>query len=87
MLFSGFLQIFALHLHCFYNPFMVLLHYFYIVFTVVLHWVFMYLICLAISCVLYRFNFVGKKLYRRLLQLGAAPLLDLGLADDQHDLG
>nr|QZX63206.1 NADPH-dependent diflavin oxidoreductase 1 [Halisarca dujardinii] len=34
-----------------------------------------------------KFNFVGKKLYRRLLQLGASSLLDLGLADDQHDLG
>lgn len=34
-----------------------------------------------------RFNFVGKKLYRRVLQLGARPLLPLALADDQHDLG
>ena len=41
-------------------------------------------------CVLlhmHRFNFVAKKLYRRLLQLGASPLVPLALADDQHDLG
>ena len=34
-----------------------------------------------------KYNFAGKKLYRRLLQLGAKPLLDLGLADDQDELG
>ncbi len=34
-----------------------------------------------------KYNFVGKKLYRRLKQLGANPLLDLCLGDDQHDLG
>lgn len=34
-----------------------------------------------------RFNFVAKKLYKRLLQLGANELLPAGLADDQHDLG
>ncbi len=34
-----------------------------------------------------RFNFVGKKLHKRLLQLGANMLLPVGLADDQHDLG
>ena len=34
-----------------------------------------------------RFNFVAKKLYKRLLMLGATALLPLGLADDQHDLG
>ncbi len=34
-----------------------------------------------------RYNFVGKKLHRRLLQLGGKPLLPLALADDQHDLG
>lgn len=34
-----------------------------------------------------KFNFAAKKLYRRLLQLGGHPLLDVGLADDQHDLG
>lgn len=34
-----------------------------------------------------RFNFVAKKLYKRLLQLGANALLPVGLADDQHDLG
>lgn len=34
-----------------------------------------------------RFNFVAKKLHKRLLQLGAKALLPVGLADDQHDLG
>uniref|UniRef100_A0A915DZ96 NADPH-dependent diflavin oxidoreductase 1 n=1 Tax=Ditylenchus dipsaci TaxID=166011 RepID=A0A915DZ96_9BILA len=33
-----------------------------------------------------KFNFAGKKVYRRLLQLGATSLVDLGLADDQHQL-
>uniref|UniRef100_A0A6Q2YE37 NADPH-dependent diflavin oxidoreductase 1 n=1 Tax=Esox lucius TaxID=8010 RepID=A0A6Q2YE37_ESOLU len=34
-----------------------------------------------------RFNFVAKKLHKRLMQLGASVLLPVGLADDQHDLG
>ncbi|KAL0861111.1 hypothetical protein ABMA27_009610 [Loxostege sticticalis] len=34
-----------------------------------------------------KFNFVGKVLHKRLLQLGATPLLDIGLCDYQHDLG
>lgn len=34
-----------------------------------------------------KFNFVAKKLYRRLLQLGAKSLLDVGIADEQHPLG
>ncbi|VDM40410.1 unnamed protein product [Toxocara canis] len=34
-----------------------------------------------------KFNFAGKKMFRRLCQLGAIPLVDLALADDQHDLG
>uniref|UniRef100_A0A8D3CNC3 NADPH-dependent diflavin oxidoreductase 1 n=1 Tax=Scophthalmus maximus TaxID=52904 RepID=A0A8D3CNC3_SCOMX len=34
-----------------------------------------------------KFNFVAKKLHKRLLQLGASSLLPVGLADDQHDLG
>jgi sulfite reductase alpha subunit-like flavoprotein len=34
-----------------------------------------------------KFNHVAKKLYRRLLQLGGRPLCDIGLADDQHDIG
>ncbi|KAL1457903.1 hypothetical protein WDU94_008083 [Cyamophila willieti] len=34
-----------------------------------------------------KFNFVAKKLQRRLESLGAAPLIGVGLADDQHDLG
>lgn len=34
-----------------------------------------------------KFNFVAKKLHKRLLQLGAGMLLPVGLADDQHDLG
>uniref|UniRef100_A0A8B9RF10 NADPH-dependent diflavin oxidoreductase 1 n=1 Tax=Astyanax mexicanus TaxID=7994 RepID=A0A8B9RF10_ASTMX len=34
-----------------------------------------------------KFNFVAKKLHKRLMQLGANALLPVGLADDQHDLG
>lgn len=34
-----------------------------------------------------KFNFVAKKLNKRLTQLGATQLLPIGLADDQHDLG
>ncbi|XP_037349979.1 NADPH-dependent diflavin oxidoreductase 1 [Talpa occidentalis] len=34
-----------------------------------------------------KFNFVAKKLHRRLLQLGGSALLPVGLADDQHELG
>lgn len=34
-----------------------------------------------------KFNHVAKKLNRRLLQLGGQPLSDIGLADDQHDIG
>ncbi|KAJ8263353.1 hypothetical protein COCON_G00158100 [Conger conger] len=34
-----------------------------------------------------KFNFIAKKLQKRLEQLGASTLLPLGLADDQHDLG
>lgn len=34
-----------------------------------------------------KFNFVGKKLHKRLKQLGSKPIVPLGLADDQHDLG
>lgn len=34
-----------------------------------------------------KFNHVAKKLYRRLIQLGGQPLSDIGLADDQHDIG
>uniref|UniRef100_A0A8R1ICT1 NADPH-dependent diflavin oxidoreductase 1 n=1 Tax=Caenorhabditis japonica TaxID=281687 RepID=A0A8R1ICT1_CAEJA len=33
------------------------------------------------------FNFAGKKLFRRLLQLGAKMLTEVILADDQHELG
>ena len=35
----------------------------------------------------FRFNFVAKKLYRRLVQLGAKDVVKPGYADDQHDLG
>jgi sulfite reductase alpha subunit-like flavoprotein len=35
----------------------------------------------------FRFNFIAKKLFKRLAQLGAQELVALGLADDQHDLG
>lgn len=34
-----------------------------------------------------KFNFVAKKLYRRLLQLGGSPILPPVYGDDQHDLG
>ncbi|XP_014437549.1 NADPH-dependent diflavin oxidoreductase 1 isoform X6 [Tupaia chinensis] len=34
-----------------------------------------------------KFNFVAKKLHRRLLQLGASALLPLCLGDEQHELG
>ncbi|XP_049594437.1 NADPH-dependent diflavin oxidoreductase 1 isoform X2 [Syngnathus scovelli] len=34
-----------------------------------------------------KFNFVAKKLYKRLAQLGAILLLPVGLADDQNELG
>ncbi|XP_054735753.1 NADPH-dependent diflavin oxidoreductase 1 isoform X2 [Anastrepha obliqua] len=34
-----------------------------------------------------KFNFTAKKLNKRLMQLGAIPILDLGLCDDQHDHG
>ncbi|KAG8447371.1 hypothetical protein GDO86_014731 [Hymenochirus boettgeri] len=34
-----------------------------------------------------KFNFVAKKLHKRLLQLGASPVLPVALGDDQHDLG
>lgn len=33
------------------------------------------------------FNAVGRKLFQRLLQLGATSLCDRGLGDDQHPLG
>jgi len=33
------------------------------------------------------FNFVGKKLFKRIQQLGGQALLDICLGDDQHDLG
>lgn len=34
-----------------------------------------------------KYNYVGKKLFKRLKQLGAHLLLDLCLGDDQHDYG
>ncbi|XP_077140107.1 NADPH-dependent diflavin oxidoreductase 1 [Ranitomeya variabilis] len=34
-----------------------------------------------------KFNFIAKKLHKRLLQLGANPLQSPALGDDQHDLG
>ncbi|XP_039076662.1 NADPH-dependent diflavin oxidoreductase 1 isoform X4 [Hyaena hyaena] len=39
------------------------------------------------SLTLCRFNFVAKKLHRRLLQLGGSALLPACLGDDQHELG
>lgn len=34
-----------------------------------------------------KFNFVAKRLHKRLIQLGGIPLVSVGLCDDQHDLG
>lgn len=34
-----------------------------------------------------QFNFVAKRLHKRLIQLGANPIQPVGLCDDQHDLG
>lgn len=34
-----------------------------------------------------KFNFVAKKLHKRLTQLGGVALMDVALCDDQHDLG
>ncbi|KAL5011405.1 hypothetical protein ScPMuIL_009956 [Solemya velum] len=34
-----------------------------------------------------KFNFMAKKMQKRIQQLGGRPLQALGLADDQHDLG
>ncbi|XP_060528344.1 NADPH-dependent diflavin oxidoreductase 1 isoform X2 [Cylas formicarius] len=34
-----------------------------------------------------KFNFVAKRLHKRLLQLGGQSIIPLGLGDDQHDLG
>uniref|UniRef100_A0AAG5CYL5 NADPH-dependent diflavin oxidoreductase 1 n=1 Tax=Anopheles atroparvus TaxID=41427 RepID=A0AAG5CYL5_ANOAO len=34
-----------------------------------------------------KFNYVAKKLHKRLLQLGGSAALHVGLCDDQHDLG
>lgn len=34
-----------------------------------------------------KFNFVAKKLHKRVVQLGGKPLLELGLCDDQHEMG
>lgn len=34
-----------------------------------------------------KYNVVGKKLHKRLLQLGGTPLTKIFLADDQHELG
>ncbi|XP_053682767.1 NADPH-dependent diflavin oxidoreductase 1 [Sabethes cyaneus] len=34
-----------------------------------------------------KFNYVAKRLHKRLVQLGGNALLSVGLCDDQHDLG
>lgn len=34
-----------------------------------------------------KFNFVAKRLNKRLVQLGGSCLMNVGLCDDQHDLG
>ena len=38
-------------------------------------------------CLVCRFNFVAKKLHKRLEQLGAQAVVKPGLSDEQHDLG
>jgi len=43
------------------------------------------MMCVCVGAL--RFNFVAKKIYKRLLMLGATALVPVGLADDQHDLG
>lgn len=43
--------------------------------------------CAQASLPLRRFNFVAKKLHRRLLQLGGRALLPVCLGNDQHELG
>ena len=39
------------------------------------------------SFIVCRYNYVAKKLHRRLLQLGGTAFLPLSLGDDQHDMG
>lgn len=34
-----------------------------------------------------KYNYVAKRLNKRLQQLGATPIIPIGLGDDQHDLG
>nr|XP_056716290.1 NADPH-dependent diflavin oxidoreductase 1 isoform X2 [Euleptes europaea] len=34
-----------------------------------------------------KFNFIAKKLHKRLFQLGGNPVMPVALGDDQHDLG
>ncbi|XP_053552200.1 NADPH-dependent diflavin oxidoreductase 1 [Bombina bombina] len=34
-----------------------------------------------------KFNFIAKKLHKRLMQLGASPIQPAALGDDQHELG
>lgn len=34
-----------------------------------------------------KFNWVGKRLSKRLVQLGAREVIPIGLCDDQHDMG
>ena len=41
---------------------------------------------LIVFCIC-RYNFVAKKLFKRLSQLSGTPLVPLILCDDQHDLG
>ena len=45
------------------------------------------LLLFKLNIPLYRFNFIAKKLYKRIIQLGGQPMQGLALADDQHDLG
>lgn len=51
-----------------------------------LRWSYSQLKFISLSCS-QRFNFIAKKLNKRLIQLGGTELQSLGLADDQHELG
>ena len=41
----------------------------------------------SLNFIFLRYNFIAKKLFRRLCQLGVEPLVELALADEQHPLG
>ena len=50
--------------------------------------VFIFIYCIYLGDSGYaQFNYAAKRLNRRLSQLGGNPVVNVGLADDQHDLG